>query len=464
MRQAKPQVVRRLLNIYRGQHAQRLEIQVPALVKLLYRSEEAVTSSAVAGRIPAWVWQTSLLTFAAAGLLQAHADMDEERLSPESLRELAADLVTGAYADRERAVAILSGLTIYLENHAAILKSEVLPALMNVVSNPKAESTVRVVALGCAADLLKTPQAYAYLKLDAEFLPTLAHAIRGEGSWEQGPEQGGLAKSHAARALAELAAEEQLHPLLMHSGAVDAIIGRGAELAQLNEEHARQYDAPGAAPGNTLEMHSVAEERFVATTIFGLTGSPAGMQMLLQDDAASLTAMRQWALSRDPILQRFGAGGIARAAVGGVESLSAIVNAGGLQALVAGLTIDDPQANCYATGAIGKLAGKGDKPVSDLLRLGAPEHVLQMLQKPASGTVSRQNAKQVGTDSPGVRKGVQRCALRCIIACAHEPHLQKAFVQAEGVPRLKAYLDSLNPATDTELTALAREASNRLSR
>ena len=48
----------------------------------------------------------------------------------------------GAYADRERAVAILSGLTIYLENHAAILKSEVLPALMNVVSNPKAESTV----------------------------------------------------------------------------------------------------------------------------------------------------------------------------------------------------------------------------------------------------------------------------------------------------------------------------------
>ena len=60
----------------------------------------------------------------------------------ESLRELAADLVDGAYADRERAVAILSGLTIYLENHAAILKSEVLPALMNVVSNPKAEGTV----------------------------------------------------------------------------------------------------------------------------------------------------------------------------------------------------------------------------------------------------------------------------------------------------------------------------------
>ena len=54
--------------------------------------------------------------------------------------------------------------------------------------------------------------------------------VQGEGSWEQGPEQGGLAKSHAARALAELAAEEQLHPLLMHSGAVDAIIGRGAEL------------------------------------------------------------------------------------------------------------------------------------------------------------------------------------------------------------------------------------------
>ena len=68
--------------------------------------------------------------------------------------------------------------------------------------------------------------------------------------------------------------------------------------------------------------------------------------------------MRQWALSRDPILQRLGAGGIARAAVGSVESLLAIVNAGGLQALVAGLTIDDPQANCYATGAIGELVVK----------------------------------------------------------------------------------------------------------
>ena len=44
--------------------------------------QEAVTGSATPGRISAWAWQTSLLTFAAVSLLQAHADMDEERLSP----------------------------------------------------------------------------------------------------------------------------------------------------------------------------------------------------------------------------------------------------------------------------------------------------------------------------------------------------------------------------------------------
>ena len=44
--------------------------------------QEAVTGSATSGRISAWAWQTSLLTFAAVSLLQAHADMDEERLSP----------------------------------------------------------------------------------------------------------------------------------------------------------------------------------------------------------------------------------------------------------------------------------------------------------------------------------------------------------------------------------------------
>ena len=122
MRQAKPQLVKRLLNTLRGQHAQRLESQAPALIKLLHSNQvqwlhvvhscsfrnhatcvhgalvsinahqvtclgnlllqEAVTGSAVAGRFPAWAWQTSLLTFAAVGLLQAHADMDEERLSP----------------------------------------------------------------------------------------------------------------------------------------------------------------------------------------------------------------------------------------------------------------------------------------------------------------------------------------------------------------------------------------------
>ena len=56
--------------------------EVTCLSNLWLLLQEAVTGKAVAGSIPAWAWQASLLTFAAVGLLKAHADMDEERLSP----------------------------------------------------------------------------------------------------------------------------------------------------------------------------------------------------------------------------------------------------------------------------------------------------------------------------------------------------------------------------------------------
>ncbi len=55
-------------------------------------------------------------------------------------------------------------------------------------------------------------------------------AEQGEDRWDSGPEEGGLAKSHAARLLSELAGYGKLHPLMVHSGAAAAIADRGEEL------------------------------------------------------------------------------------------------------------------------------------------------------------------------------------------------------------------------------------------
>lgn len=61
----------------------------------------------------------------------------------EVLQDLAHDLVKGQYADKERAVAMLSSMTMYIDHHEVLLESGVLPALMSAVSNPKVEPTVR---------------------------------------------------------------------------------------------------------------------------------------------------------------------------------------------------------------------------------------------------------------------------------------------------------------------------------
>ena len=53
---------------------------------------------------------------------------------------------------------------------------------------------------------------------------------QGEDRWDSGPEQGGLAKSHAARLLSELAGYEKLHRLMVHSGAAEALADRGEDL------------------------------------------------------------------------------------------------------------------------------------------------------------------------------------------------------------------------------------------
>lgn len=66
----------------------------------------------------------------------------------EVLQNLAHDLVKGQYADKERAVAMLSSMTMYIDHHEVLLESGVLPALMSTVSNPKVEPTVSSLGLG----------------------------------------------------------------------------------------------------------------------------------------------------------------------------------------------------------------------------------------------------------------------------------------------------------------------------
>ena len=61
----------------------------------------------------------------------------------------------------------------------------------------------------------------------------------------------------------------------------------------------------------------------------------------------------EWATSKDPILQRYGVGALARTAISSPPAFAAVKNAGGVEKLVAALSSNDPQAQCFAAGAIG---------------------------------------------------------------------------------------------------------------
>lgn len=68
----------------------------------------------------------------------------------EALEDLAKALNGSHYADRETSVASISGLTIYLEHHEALLKAGILPALMEAIQNPRSVSQVSSLATAVA--------------------------------------------------------------------------------------------------------------------------------------------------------------------------------------------------------------------------------------------------------------------------------------------------------------------------
>ncbi len=57
--------------------------------------------------------------------------------------------------------------------------------------------------------------------------------------------------------------------------------------------------------------------------------------------------------SKDPILQRWGVGALARTVAAGGAAQAAALEAGGVSALVGALNCIDPQAQCFASAAIG---------------------------------------------------------------------------------------------------------------
>lgn len=77
-------------------------------------------------------------------------------------------------------------------------------------------------------------------------------------------------------------------------------------------------------------------------------------QHYISPEASFVAGMVNWATSRDPILQRYGVGGVARAAVSSAEGLAAVMHAEGLKALVSAVSEDDPQAQCFAAAALGR--------------------------------------------------------------------------------------------------------------
>lgn len=79
--------------------------------------------------------------------------------------------------------------------------------------------------------------------------------------------------------------------------------------------------------------------------------------------------MVNWAQSRDPILQRYGVGGVARAAISSGAGLAAVMDAGGLKALVSALSEDDPQAQCFAAAALGEHPSLHIPPSAGLVRV-----------------------------------------------------------------------------------------------
>lgn len=391
-------------------------------------------------------------------------------LEPEALHGLALDLASGPLSDRERAVSIMSGITIYLEHHAAVLKAGVLKPAMAVVTDTGLPPKLRSLALQVAADLMKNPEARTAAANDKAFLDTVITALGGNVSEGIGADGDDVTRSHAARLLAELAGQADLHGLLVKCGAAAVLTDVGPALAEESASKGKTYSDMTEVPANVNERGFVEEARFVAAALFALAGSAAVQPLLAKEEGRGVRACALWARSHDPVLRRYGIGALARFASTGpnelqiVASTPAAVPAGpqegqapsALSCLVQGLTCDDPQAQCYAAGAIGRIAGMGE---SASRVLPADAVALQLL-----AMLDRQEAGDPATaPSAGVERGVYRCALRAMDACARDKGaLQVALKKAGAAQKVGAAVQA-GKLDSPELKQLASQVAQLLA-
>ncbi|KAK9833917.1 hypothetical protein WJX74_009956 [Apatococcus lobatus] len=390
----------------------------------------------------------AILGGAVAGALSI-ACCAEERLDRGVLQQLARDLSSNLNADKERAVSMLSTLTPYMEHHEALLEADVLICIMKAVEDETIIPQVRVLALCCAADLMKDKTAHHGTVCSHAFLTMVMAALKSEGAWGEGPEDGLMARSHACRLLSELCSDGRCHPILIEEGAARILVEQGAQVAIESEKSGSTYASVSAAPANYNAIHNMEVERYLSASLFGLASSAAGRDTIASAEARIVRGMATWTCSRDPILQRYGVGGIARLASVSAENVALVQRAGALPALVKGLNIPDAQAQCFASGAVGRIAEIGGEAASTLIQHGAASGLLQMLTE-----------KQAGQPN-GVFRGVQRCALRSMQACSRTFVMQQALLSVGANAALQEILTHAD--LSQELQSLTQDTLQLLS-
>ncbi|KAL6778560.1 hypothetical protein ACKKBF_B15275 [Auxenochlorella protothecoides x Auxenochlorella symbiontica] len=455
-------------------------LQPPAGPNLEFVGPHAQASSSIP-----WVG------LAVAGLLATPVAAAALSPDPASEERAAAtrDLVSGTTADREAAVSLLSRLTRDPDGHAALLATGALPALVHVVTSREIDSQVRVIALGCVADLLAYLPARQPSPDTALLLDEIAAVLQARNDWGSGPGDGAVGRAHAARVLQHLLSQPEGHASVKKAGALDALLARSAELAKESAEEGGTYPSLAAVPGNLNSLNSVEEERALAAALYGLTGSELGVQDVLVSEE-TLRGLMRWVLSQDPLLQRAGAGAVARIVCSGPSQATSVADLGGFAAVVASLACSDPQARCYAAAAVRKVAQFGG-PLAG--RLAAEPRLVPVLLAcvvsrgaagdggPAAGAATAA-ARKLGLAPSGggggtatslsqaeaargkdsveglqgsVRRGVQRCGLMALAAAAGERQLALSLTAGGAVEVLRRELAA--SAYAGELEGLARD-------
>ncbi|KAK9863709.1 hypothetical protein WJX84_008790 [Apatococcus fuscideae] len=371
--------------------AQRSAVAASQATSALFQGTLCFAAAAVIGSTVMASWQP--------------AHCIEDKLEPGVLKELAHDLSSSLNADRERAVSMLSSLTPFLEHHEAMLHAGVLPCLMQAVEDQEMVPQVRVLALCCAADLMKDSAAHEETVHSQSFLSVVMAALQSEGTWGEGPEDGLMARSHASRLLSELCSDGRCHPILIREGAAGLLVKRGAELAVEGEKAGSRYTSLSAAPANMNTILSVEEERYLSASLFGLASSTSGRDALATAEAKIIKGMALWTHSRDPILQRY--------------------------------------------GAIGRIAEMGGEAALTIGKHGAAIALTSMLTQ-----------KQEG-QSDGVHRGVQRCAIRSMHACSRCPPLRQGLLASQANLALQELLSQ--PGLSQELQQMVQATLQQLA-